>query len=297
MIKADTRFKAEMTLLGVVIIWGYTFPVIKNVLELIPPFTFLTYRFLLASSVIFLIFQKKLKRITLQTVSKGFLLGLFLFIGYFGQTVGTQFTTATKTAFITGISVVLVPVFSFFWIREKIGFNSIIGVALAMAGLFLMNSNGRLLHINKGDALVFLCAIGFALYIVAVHVYTKEYDYVQLVFIQLVTVFLMSFLMSLLFEREALHFSYNLSVLWAIVVTGIFATAFALYLQNRFQQYSSPTKIAIIFSTEPVFGALFSHLILGETIGLFGVIGGIAIFIGMLIAQLEKDEKREVTAC
>lgn len=296
MIKADTRFKAEMTLLGVVIIWGYTFPVIKNVLELIPPFTFLTYRFLLASSVIFLIFRKKLKRITIQTVSKGFLLGLFLFIGYFGQTVGTQFTTATKTAFITGISVVLVPVFSFFWIREKIGLNSIIGVALAMAGLFLMNSNGKLFHINKGDALVFLCAIGFALYIVAVHVYTKEYDYVQLVFIQLVTVFLMSFLMSLLFEREALHFSYNLPVLWAIAVTGIFATAFALYLQNRFQQYSSPTKIAIIFSSEPVFGALFSHLILGETIGLFGVIGGIAIFIGMLIAQLEKDEKREATA-
>lgn len=295
MIKANTRFKAEMTLLGVVIIWGYTFPVIKNVLELIPPFTFLTYRFLLASSVIFLIFRKKLKRITIQTVSKGFLLGLFLFIGYFGQTVGTQFTTATKTAFITGISVVLVPVFSFFWIREKIGFNSIIGVALAMAGLFLMNSNGRLLHINKGDALVFLCAIGFALYIVAVHVYTKEYDYVQLVFIQLVTVFLMSFLMSLLFEREALHFSYNLPVLWAIAVTGIFATAFALYLQNRFQQYSSPTKIAIIFSSEPVFGALFSHLILGETIGLFGVIGGIAIFVGMLIAQLEKDEKSQVT--
>jgi len=295
MIKANTRFKAEMTLLGVVIIWGYTFPVIKNVLELIPPFTFLTYRFLLASSVILLIFQKKLKRITIQTVSKGFLLGLFLFIGYFGQTVGTQFTTATKTAFITGISVVLVPAFSFFWIREKIGFNSIIGVALAMAGLFLMNSNGKLFHINKGDALVFLCAIGFALYIVAVHVYTKEYDYVQLVFIQLVTVFLMSFLMSLLFEREALHFSYNLPVLWAIAVTGIFATAFALYLQNRFQQYSSPTKIAIIFSSEPVFGALFSHLILGETIGLFGVIGGIAIFIGMLIAQLEKDEKSQVT--
>ena len=249
MIKADTRFKAEMTLLGVVIIWGYTFPVIKNVLESILPFTFLTYRFLLASSVILLIFQKKLKKITLQTVSKGFLLGLFLFIGYFGQTVGTQFTTATKTAFITGISVVLVPVFSFFWIREKIGLNSIIGVALAMAGLFLMNSNGRLFYINKGDALVSLCAIGFALYIVAVHVYTKEYDYVQLVFIQLVTVFLMSFLMSLLFEREALHFSYNLPVLWAIAVTGIFATAFALYLQNRFQQYSSPTKIAIIFSS------------------------------------------------
>ncbi|HNR65526.1 MAG TPA: DMT family transporter [Atribacterota bacterium] len=291
--KLGNRFKAEMTLLGVVIIWGYTFPVIKNVLNAIPPFTFLTYRFFLAFLSIFLIFRHKLKKFNLQTIYKGFLLGLFLFIGYFGQTVGTQFTTATKTAFITGISVVLVPVFSFFWIREKLRFNSLVGVLLATLGLFLMNANGELFLINKGDALVFLCAVGFALYIVAVHVYTKEYDYVQLVFIQLVTVFLLFFLMSILLEREALHFSYHLSVFWAIVITGVFATAFALYLQNRFQQYSSPTKIAIIFSTEPVFGALFSHLILGETTGVHGVIGGIAIFIGMLIAQLEKEEKGE----
>ena len=291
--KLGNRFKAEMTLLGVVIIWGYTFPVIKDVLNAIPPFTFLTYRFFLAFLSIFLIFHNQLKNFNRQTIYKGFLLGLFLFIGYFGQTVGTQFTTATKTAFITGISVVLVPVFSFFWIREKLRFNSLVGVLLATLGLFLMNANGELFLINKGDALVFFCAVGFALYIVAVHVYTKEFDYVQLVFIQLLTVFLLFFVMSILLEREALHFSYHLSVFWAIVITGVFATAFALYLQNRFQQYSSPTKIAIIFSTEPVFGALFSHLILGETTGVLGVIGGIAIFIGMLIAQLEKEEKSE----
>ena len=296
MIRASTKLKAEMTLLGVVIIWGYTFPVIKNVLETIPPFTFLTYRFLLASSAFFLIFQKKLKKITLQMVGKGFLLGLFLFIGYFGQTVGTQFTTATKTAFITGISVVLVPIFSFFWFKEKLRLNSLLGVLLATVGLFLMNSNEEFYNINKGDALVFLCAVAFALYIVFVHIYTKKYDYVSLVFIQLVTIFLMSFLVSVFFERKGLYFYPEFSVLWAIIVTGVLATGLALYLQNRFQQYSSPTKIAIIFSTEPVFGALFSHLILSETIGVSGVIGGIVIFIGMLIAQLEKDEKRPTTA-
>jgi len=279
-----------MILLGVVVIWGYTFPVIKNVLLEIPPFTFLSYRFLLAFAVIYLIFPKRLSRIELQTIKDGFLVGLFLFIGYFGQTVGTQFTTATKTAFITGTSVILVPIFSFCWLKEKIQLNSVVGVLLAMIGLWLMNSNGTLYHINLGDSLVFLGAVGFAFYIIAVHIYTQKHDYVQLVFIQLVTVALLSFLMAIITEREALHFSYGFPVYWAIVVTGIFATALAFYLQNRYQRYSSPTKIALIFAAEPVFGALFSYLILGETIGVFGFLGGLAIFAGMFIAQMEKTK-------
>ncbi len=289
--RKNITLTAEITLLGVVIIWGYTFPLIKNILETIPPFTFLAYRFFLASTVIFLIFQNQLKNISLQTITKGFWVGLFLFLGYFGQTVGTQFTTATKTAFLTGFSVILVPIFAFFWVRERIRTNSIIGVILAMFGLWLMNFKGALDYVNRGDFLVFLGAVGFALYIIAVHIYTKRYDYVQLVFIQLITVYLLSFFLSILFERQALHFSYRFPVFWAIVVTGLFATALAFYLQNRFQRYSSPTKIAIIFSTEPVFGAIFSYLLLGETIGLFGIMGGIAIFAGMFIAQLEKDER------
>jgi drug/metabolite transporter (DMT)-like permease len=289
--ESSLKLKAEMILLGVVVIWGYTFPVIKNVLLEIPPFTFLSYRFLLAFTIIYLIFLKQLRRIELQTIKDGFLVGLFLFIGYFGQTIGTQFTTATKTAFITGTSVILVPIFSFCWLKEKIQLNSVIGVLLAMIGLWLMNSNGTLYHINLGDSLVFLGAVGFALYIIAVHIYTKKHDYVQLVFIQLITVALLSFLMAIITEREALHFSYSFSVYWAIVVTGIFATALAFYLQNRYQRYSSPTKIALIFAAEPVFGALFSYLILGETIGVFGFLGGLAIFAGMFIAQKEKTEE------
>jgi len=290
LINKKFKIKAEFILLGVVIIWGYTFPVIKNVLNVIPPFTFLAYRFFLAFSIIYLIFRKRLKRIDLLTIKKGFLIGLFLFLGYFGQTVGTQFTTATKTAFITGISVVIVPIISYFWIREKIYRNSVIGVLLAMIGLWLMNTNGTIYHINLGDSLVFLGAIGFALYIVAVDIYTKKLDYVQLVFIQLITVSLMSFLMAIIYEKEALTFSYSSYVWWAVVLNGVFATALAFYLQNRFQKYSNPTKIAIIFSAEPVFGALFSYLILGETIGIFGFMGGIAIFSGMFVAQIEKAE-------
>ena len=291
MINKKIKIKAEVILLGVVIIWGYTFPVIKNVLNIIPPFTFLTYRFFLAFSLIYLIFRSRLRRINSLTIKNGFLIGLFLFLGYFGQTVGTQFTTATKTAFITGISVVIVPIISYFWTREKIYRNSAIGVLLAMIGLWLMNTNGTIYHINLGDSLVFLGAIGFALYIVKVDIYTKKLDYVQLVFIQLITVSLMSFLMAIIYEKEALTLHYNSYVWWAVVLNGVFATALAFYLQNRFQKYSNPTKIAIIFSAEPVFGALFSYLILGETIGIFGFMGGVAIFSGMFVAQIEQPEK------
>lgn len=285
------NIKAEFILIGVVVIWGYTFPVIKNVLVNIPPLTFLSYRFFLALSIIYLIFRNRLKHINLSVAKKGFLVGLFLFLGYFGQTVGTQFTTSTKTAFITGISVVIVPIISFFWTRERIKRNSAIGVLLAVIGLWLMNTNGTIYHVNIGDSLVFLGAIGFALYIVGVDIYTKKLDYVQLVFIQLATVCLLSFISAIFFEKNAIHFSYDLSVWWAVFINGVFATALAFYLQNRFQKYSSPTKIAIIFSAEPVFGAIFSYLILGETIGIFGFIGGLAIFSGMCIAQIEQPEK------
>lgn len=285
------NIKAEFILIGVVIIWGYTFPVIKNVLESIPPFTFLFYRFFLAFIIIYLLFRNRIKRINLIIVRNGFIVGLFLFLGYFGQTVGTQFTTATKTAFITGISVVMVPIFAFFWIKERINRNSIIGVIFAVLGLWLMNSNGTFYHINLGDSLVFLGAIGFALYVIAVDIYTKKSDYIPLVFMQLVTVCLLSFIAAVIFETENLHFNYGNSVWWAVIINGVFATALAFYLQNRFQRYSSPTKIAIIFSAEPAFGALFSHLILGEIIGFFGLIGAVAIFSGMYIAQIDKIEK------
>jgi drug/metabolite transporter (DMT)-like permease len=154
-----------------------------------------------------------------------------------------------------------------------------------------MNTNGAIYHINIGDSLVFLGAIGFALYIVGVDIYTKKFDYVQLVFIQLGTVCLLSFIAAILFEKNAINLSYDISVWWAVIINGVFATALAFYLQNRFQKYSSPTKIAIIFSAEPVFGAIFSYLILGETIGFFGFIGGITIFSGMCIAQIEQPDK------
>ena len=127
--------QAEIYLLGIVVIWGSTFAIIKGILDQIMPFTFLAYRFFWAAFILGLIFWKRLKNINKMILKKGSLIGIFLFLGYTFQTVGLKYTTATKAGFITGLSVILVPIISHFFIREKISKNSILGVILAFIGL------------------------------------------------------------------------------------------------------------------------------------------------------------------
>jgi drug/metabolite transporter (DMT)-like permease len=281
--------QAEIYLLGIVIIWGSTFAIIKGILDQILPLTFLAYRFFLAAFVLYVIFWKRSKNINKTILKKGFIIGIFLFLGYAFQTVGLKYTTATKTGFITGLSVVLVPIISYFFIKEKINRNSVTGVIFAVIGLWFLNY-GSSFSFNLGDFLVLLCAISFAMHIISVGLYTKKMDYVPLVIIQLATVFVLCLLIAIVFERPALHLSYSSHVWWAIILTGVFATALAFYMQNRFQRYSTATKTAIIFSGEPIFAAMFAYLLLGEKVGLIAWIGGLLIISGMIISQRERIE-------
>ncbi|MBU4047881.1 DMT family transporter, partial [bacterium] len=238
----------------------------------------------LATFILFVMFWRKIKNIDKMILKKGSLIGIFLFLGYTFQTVGLKYTTATKAGFITGLSVVLVPVISHFFIKEKINRNSVIGVILAFIGLWFLNYSSSFIF-NLGDFLVLLCAISFAMHIISVGLYTKKMDYVPLVIVQLAIVFVLSLLMALVFERPEIHLSYSPNVWWSIVLTGVFATALAFYMQNRFQKYSTATKTAIIFSGEPIFSAMFAYLLLGEKAGLTAWIGGLLIILGMIVSQ------------
>jgi drug/metabolite transporter (DMT)-like permease len=123
------------------------------------------------------------------------------------------------------------------------------------------------------------------MHIISVGLYAKKVDYVPLVIIQLTIVFVLCLLMAIIFERPALHLSYSFDVWWPIILTGIFATALAFYMQNRFQRYSTATKTAIIFSGEPIFAAVFAYFLLGEKVGLIAWAGGLLIIFGMIISQ------------
>ena len=276
--------QAEIYLLIIVIIWGSTFALIKGVIELIPPYTYLTYRFLLAVLILVVIFWKRLKKFNIMILKKGSLIGIFLFLAYTLQTVGIKYTTATKAGFITGLSVVLVPIISVFFIKEKVSRNSIIGAFFALIGLWFLNYTNSF-SFNFGDFLVLLCAFSFAMHIISVGLYTKKLDYVLLVIVQLATVSILSLFLAVIFERPALNLSYSFNVWWGIIFMGVFATAFAFYMQNRFQRYSTATKTAIIFSGEPIFSAIFAYFLLGEKVGLIAWIGGLLIIFGMIISQ------------
>ncbi|MEE8564120.1 MAG: DMT family transporter [Atribacterota bacterium] len=276
--------QAEIYLLIIVIIWGSTFALIKGVIDLIPPYTYLAYRFLLAALILIVIFWKRLKKLNIMVLKKGSLIGIFLFLGYTLQTVGIKYTTATKAGFITGLSVVLVPIISHFFIKDKVSRNSVIGVVLAFIGLWFLNYSGSF-SFNLGDFLVLLCAFSFAMHIISVGLFGKKLDYVLLAITQITVVFVLSLLMALIFERPAIHLSYSSYIWWSIVITGIFATALAFYMQNRFQRHSTATKTAIIFSGEPISAAVFAYFLLGEKVGLIAWAGGLLIIFGMIVSQ------------
>jgi drug/metabolite transporter (DMT)-like permease len=220
---------------------------------------------------------------------KGSLIGIFLFLGYTFQTLGIKYTSATKAGFITGLSVVLVPIISVFFIKEKVSRNSIMGAFFALIGLWFLNYANSF-SFNFGDFLVLLCAFSFAMHIISVGLYTKKLDYVLLVIVQLATVSILSLFLAFIFERSALNLSYSFNVWWGIIFMGVFATAFAFYMQNRFQRYSTATKTAIIFSGEPIFAAVFSYIILGEKVGFIAWAGGLLIILGMIISQRKRIE-------
>jgi len=278
------NIRAEIYLLIIAIIWGSTFAIIKNILNLIPPYTFLTYRFLLATLVLMIIFWKRIRGINKTILRKGSLIGIFLFLGYTFQTVGIKYTSATKAGFITGLSVVLVPIISLLFVKEKVSRNSIMGAFFALIGLWFLNYTNSF-SFNFGDFLVLLCAFSFAMHIISVGLYIKKLDYVLLVIVQLATVSILSLFLAVIFERPALNLSYSFNVWWGIIFMGVFATAFAFYMQNRFQRYSTATKTAIIFSGEPIFSAIFAYFLLGEKVGLIAWIGGLLIIFGMIISQ------------
>jgi len=233
-----------------------------------------------------IIFWKRIRAINKTILRKGSLIGIFLFLGYAFQTVGIKYTSATKAGFIAGLSVVLVPIISVFFIKEKVSRNSIIGAFLALIGLWFLNYSSSF-SFNLGDFLVLLCAFSFAMHIISVGLFSKKLDYVLLAITQITVVFILSLLMALIFEKPAIHLSYSADIWWSIVITGIFATALAFYMQNRFQRYSTATKTAIIFSGEPIFAAMFAYLLLGEKIGLIAWAGGLLIIFGMIVSQKE----------
>lgn len=287
MVSNKRQYRADLLLILVVAIWGSTFSIMKIILIDIDPYYFITLRFMVAFISLLLIFHNRLKYLTWSGLRKGFILGLWLLGGYAFQTVGLQYTTASRSGFITGLAVVLVPFLALVILKEVPGLMNWLGVLLAIAGLFLLTGTGGK-AINYGDYLTLLCAVSFAMQIVLLSKYLKGEDPAVLTLVQMGVVAGGAFLIT--FFTSSFR-PITVETAGVVVYTGLLATAFAFFIQSYAQQFIPPTHAGLIFTMEPIFGALFSFLILGELIGTGGIIGGLLIISGMLLAEL-KDRKK-----
>lgn len=301
------RLKAELFLLLITLLWAGTFVIIKPTLNYISPLLLVTTRFLIATVVLTLIYWKRISRIPRLTIKMGSILGIFLFIGFVVQTIGLKYTTATKSALITGTFVVFTPILQVLVERKPLKLGSILGVILVFAGLLFLSSNESNLFelistlgkdFNLGDFLTLICAIFFAGYIVYLDMISDKTDFNDVVWLQIFVTLTSSFFLMLIFNSlniEKIKFVLNSQVIFTILYTSIFATIITTFLQTKYQKYTTPTRAAIIFTSEPLLASILAYLILKETIGIFGIIGGFLIILGVLTSELldELIKKKE----
>lgn len=279
-------YLAELALVLVSLVWGSTFIITKVGVDVVPPMYFLAMRFSLAFLVLAIFFGKNIFRQSRDTWKPGVLIGLILFAGYGLQTVGLQFTTASKAGFITGLAVVLTPLMARIFLKQLLSFNTVVGAILAFLGLALLGMSGDVdTALNFGDFLVLLCAISFAGHIVAVSRYASDVEPGVLTTIQIGIVAVFCLLAALLWETPPQLISGAL--LMGIGYMGIVATALVLFLQNWAQQYTSASRAALIFTLEPVFTAIFAYIILAERLSSQVFWGGGLILAGIIIAELK----------
>ncbi|MFD1738446.1 DMT family transporter [Bacillus salitolerans] len=291
---------ADSILLFVAFIWGATFVLVQQAISFLEPFTFNAIRFSIAS-LLLLIWLLLFKREQLKAINKpfflaGIVIGTSLFLGYALQTFGLLYTSSSKAGFITGLSVVLVPLFAFVLLKQKPRLVAIVGSVIAVIGLFLLTI-GDNFSFNMGDILVLGCAVAFAMHIILISKYTNAFPTLLLTLGQILAVSILSIIFSLLFEDWKLALNpqiiFEKEVVIALLVTSFLATAFAFFAQTKLQQYTTPTRVALIFATEPVFAAVTAYFWASERLGIMALVGCIFIFCGMIFAELPEKKKRK----
>ncbi len=264
---------------------------VKDALADVSVFVFLVLRFSLATVTLALIYGAVVRRMDRATFWAGALIGWFMFSGYALQTIGLQFTTPAKAAFITGTSVVMVPVLHALIERRHAGLWVWAGALAALAGLyFLTVPRAGLGDLNKGDLWVLGSAIVWAFHILLVGHYSPRHSVGALTFTQVgVSAGFTALFLPLLWATgmERPHVVWSGSVVTAVLVTAVGATAVAFSIQVWAQRFTTPSHVAILFSLEPVFAALTSLAFFGERLTGRTLAGGALVLTGILVAELK----------
>jgi drug/metabolite transporter (DMT)-like permease len=264
--------------------------VVRAALNDISVFLFLAVRFSLATLLMGLFRPAGLRNLKKGELFAGAALGLFMFGGYAFQTAGLQYTTPAKSGFVTGSSVVLVPLLlAIFWKRRLTAWIYF-GTLAAVGGLYLLTVPVEgLARLNHGDLLTLGAAGLYAVHIILVGDYTRRHSVAALSVLQVGACATLAWLTTAAASTtgwQAVRFSWRWELAAAIVICAVFATAIAFSTQLWAQQYTTPSHAAIIFTLEPVFAVITSYLVIGERFDGRSKVGALLVLAGILIAEL-----------
>ena len=286
---ASLRLRADAVLVLVTVVWGSSFVVVKNVLRDSPPLTFLFVRFLLAAAVCALLLPGR--RRTPRLFRDGAIVGGLLAGGMVLQVLGQVQTTASKAAFLTGLSVVMTPFAAFARTRGLPSFENALGIVLAGSGFFLLAFPAGGVPVNRGDLAVFGCAVVFAFFIVELSARTPAHDPVWLTFVQLSVVAATAAVLAASFRIgkvpvEMRPLLWSGGFLGAVAYLATIGTVGTFLSQTWAQRHISATHAAILYSLEPVWAALLAAWLLRERLGARGAWGAALVLAGIVASEL-----------
>ena len=286
----SNRVKADLALAFCTLLWGATFVVVKNALDHASVFLFLAVRFSLAALLMAAFRPRALRNLKREELLAGAALGFFMFGGYAFQTAGLQYTTPAKSGFVTGSSVVLVPLLlAIFW-RKHLARWAYAGAFCAVVGLYFLTVPAEgISHLNRGDVLTFAAAALYAVHIILVGDYTQQHSHGALSVLQVAACAALAWIAAGSLGAlgwQAPRFAFRWELYAGTAICAVFATAAAFSIQLWAQQYTTPSHAAIIFTLEPVVGVITSYVVIGERLSPRSLVGAVFVLSGILLAEL-----------
>ena len=276
------RILPKFALFSAALIWGSSFFIVKNTVDIFPTNFLLAIRFTIGCLLLCVLFPKKLTQLNRTCLWQGIVLGLLIFTAYCIQTIGLMETTPGKNAFLTTAYCILVPFL--YWITDKRrpDLYNFSAAFLCLAGIGLVSFDGSF-SMRFGDAMTLISALFFAAHIVAGARFGGKSDPILLTILQFGTAAVCSWVLG--FTTETFPKEIPLNAALGLLYLAVFATTIALLLQNIGLKYADPTSGAILLSLESVFGVLFSILFYQERLTLRLGAGFLLIFIAVILSE------------
>ena len=286
----------KLMLLLATIIWGLSFVIMKNTVEVMQPATLIGVRFLIAGVLLGVLFAKRVRAtFSRDMVVKGLILGTLLFLAYWFQTIGVANTTPGKNAFLTATYVVLVPFGWWIIARRRPGIHNIVAAVVCIVGIGLVTLDSDVTG-NFGDLMTLVGAVWFAVHIIFVAKFSEGRDMVVLTVYQFLAMGVWGTILGLAIETPPDLSAINGDFAFNMVYLIVFASCAALLFQNVAQAHVPPSQASLLLSFEAVFGVLFSVLFYGEQISIRLIVGFILVFVAIVVSEafpVKKESSQE----